>query len=377
MAKKIIRVKTDELESGMETAANIRDKDSGRILLLKGTVLDSVMIFNLKERYSIGEVLIWAEVDAAEIVRDMKKEMNVRKSLAAMRDIFGSDEEGTISGLPEGTSEAVSLVSDDIIDSLFDDDNILLKMHQLQTYDDFTYKHCLRVAMISTVIGKRLNMDRRSLKELCICALLHDIGKRRISVDIITKPGRLTEEEYDEMKKHPQYGFFMLRRSGGYSQAIMNGVMSHHERFDGSGYPKGLSGSQIGFFGRILAVADVYDALTSNRAYRQSWSVSEAEEYIMGGAGKFFDYDVVLAFMSAFSPYPKGSKVILSDGRHAEVLNDTTNKLRPVIKLGDETVDLFNDFRYLTVSIKSLDKKAELMDLEDLEAELAAENGEG
>ena len=356
-----MKIKVEELESGMVTADNVIEPGTDRVLLLKGTTLDSVMIFNLKERYNVGEVLIKKNFSASTISAEMRAEIDIHQSLSTLKNIFGSDDEKPIRELTKEASAQITNVANELITSLYADDNILLKMHQLQSYDDYTYKHCLRVAMMSVTIGKSLDLPRNRMRDLCEAALLHDIGKRTINIDIIRKPGRLTDDEFAAIKKHPQNGYILLRKNGGYSEEIMNAVLMHHEKFDGTGYPLGLKGSQITYLSRIITVADVYDALTSNRPYRQPWSVAEAEEFMMGGANTHFDYEIIMAFLNAFAPYPVGEKVILSDGRHAVVVSNNSNVLRPTIRLtdegeGGEVIDLYNNFKYLTLSIKSLDK---------------------
>lgn len=345
-----IKVKVDELESGMITADVVKEPNSDRVLLFKNTVLDSVMIFNLKERYRVEEVWIKSVVKSD----DAKAEIDVHESLSTLKDVFGSDENEPISELTQEASHQIDAVADQLVASLYSDDNILLKMHQLQAYDDYTYKHCLRVAMMAVTIGNKLNLDKKMMRELCEAALLHDIGKRTIDVNIIRKPDKLTNNEFDEIKKHPANGYYLLRKNGNYSLEVMNAVLMHQEKYDGSGYPLKLKGDDISYLARIITVADVYDALTSKRPYRQPWSVAEAEEFMMGGSGTHFDYDIVVAFLAAFAPYPVGDKVELSDGRIATVVSNNTNVLRPVIKIDGtgEIIDLYNDFKSLTLTIK-------------------------
>ena len=365
-----MRIRVEELESGMVTSEDVIEPGTERVLLLKGTTLDSVMIFNLKERYNVGEVSIKKSFSAASISAEMRAEINIHESLTTLKDVFGSDNDKPITEFSKEATRQIQNVTNELITSLYADDNILLKMHQLQSYDDYTYKHCLRVAMMAVTIGKSLDLPRKQMRDLCEAALLHDIGKRTIDVDIIRKPGRLTDDEFVAVKKHPQNGYLLLRKNGSYSEEILNAVLMHHEKFDGTGYPLGLKGGQITYLARIITVADVYDALTSNRPYRQPWSVAEAEEFMMGGANTHFDFDIITAFLAAFAPYPVASRVILSDGRIGEVVSNTTNVLRPVIRVrnekgGEEIIDLYNDFRYLTLSIKSLDKRGmELVEAE-------------
>ncbi len=357
----MMKVRVEDLESGMVTADNVIEPGTERVLLLKGTTLDSVMIFNLKERYNVSEVWIKKNLSAAKIAAEMRAEVNIHASLNTLKDVFGSDEAKPLTDFSKEATQKIKNVTNELITSLYADDNILLKMHQLQSYDDYTYKHCLRVAMMSVTIGKSLGLERHVMKNLCEAALLHDIGKRTIDVDIIRKPGRLTDEEFAAVKRHPQNGYLLLRKNGSYTEDILNAVLMHHEKYDGSGYPLGLKGEQITYLARIITVADVYDALTSNRPYRQPWSVAEAEEFMMGGSNTHFDFGIIKAFLAAFSPFPVGQQVILSDGRIGTVLSNNTNVLRPVIFVKnndgtEETIDLYNDFRYLKLSIKALDK---------------------
>ncbi|MBP5606561.1 MAG: HD-GYP domain-containing protein [Ruminiclostridium sp.] len=355
----MLKIKVDELESGMITADNIIEPGTDRVLLLKGTTLDSIMIFNLKERYNVGEIYIKKSFSATSVSEEMRTEINIHQSLNTLKGVFGSDDDKPITEFSRESSQQITNVANELITSLYADDNILLKMHQLQSFDDYTYKHCLRVAMMAVTIGKSLGLPKNKMHDLCEASLLHDLGKRTIDVNIIRKPGRLTDDEFMAIKKHPQNGYVLLRKNGGYSEAVMNAVLMHHEKFDGTGYPLGLKGSQITDLAKIITVADVYDALTSNRPYRQPWSVAEAEEFMMGGANTHFDYDIIIAFLNAFAPYPVGGKVLLSDGRQAVVVSNNTNVLRPVIKTTtpdgkEEVIDLYNNFQYLTLSIKSL-----------------------
>ena len=139
----------------------------------------------------------------------------------------------------------------------------------------------------------------------------------------------------------------------------MAGVLFHQEKYDGTGYPRGLKGYQIPLIARIIAVADVFDALTSNRPYRKPWSVAETEEYMLGSCVTHFDYDVVAAFLRAFNPYPVGTMVSLSDNTHGVVISHNVNVLRPVVlNMGVDhngrMVDLANDFKYLSLMITGI-----------------------
>ena len=232
--------------------------------------------------------------------------------------------------------------------------DILVNIDNLKSYDDYTFHHSLCVAVLSIAIGMELGFNDKRQMELGLCGMLHDIGKTHIPVDIITKPDKLTKDEYDIVKQHPVEAAEIIFKKGLISNDVYSGILSHHERFDGSGYPNHLAGKSIPLFGRILAVADVFDALTSSRTYRTANTPSEAVEYIMGGIGTHFDDEIVKAFLKRVAPYPVGTVVLLNTGERAVVLqNNLTWPLRPVIaSLDKEAVyDLYNDRSTMSVVI--------------------------
>ena len=195
-------------------------------------------------------------------------------------------------------------------------------------------------------------MNERDLNYLVTAALLHDLGKLSIPPEILNKPGRLTPEEYQIMKKHAEYSYKLLSNRWDISAHIKQTVLLHHENYDGSGYPQGLLGKEQSIFVRILHVADVYDALTSKRPYKKPYSPYEAIEYLMGACGIMFDKQVVEVFLEYVPLFPKGTKVNLSDGRTGIIFeNAGKHNLRPVIMLDDgEKIDLM-DKEHLNITI--------------------------
>ncbi len=167
--------------------------------------------------------------------------------------------------------------------------------------DDDTGQHTRRVGDLSVGIAQRLGVDDLEVGLIRLTAPLHDVGKIALPDAILLKPGRLTEAEYEQMKTHTTIGAQML---GGSTFALMvtaeQIALTHHERWDGSGYPHGLAGEEIPIAGRIVAVADVFDALTHLRPYKAAWSEADAMKEIAGQAGRHFDPDVVEAFAAGF-----------------------------------------------------------------------------
>lgn len=256
------------------------------------------------------------------------------------------------------TISHANAVIEKLVDTIVDNPNMYIDIHSLRIYDDCTYNHSLGVTILSIAIGKSLGLSKKNLSLLALSALLHDIGKMHVPIEIISKPGKLTDEEFEEIKKHPCKGGSILQKNDLVSDLVLSGVISHHEKVDGTGYPNGLQGKRIPLFGRIVSCADVYDALTSTRPYRTPATPAEAIEYIMGSAGRQFDRSVVKSFLKCISPYPVGSCVNLSTGEKAIIIDQNScNPLRPKIFMMDDptiVVDLFNDDHYLDVVINNL-----------------------
>lgn len=235
------------------------------------------------------------------------------------------------------------IVSKKIVNALKSNTEAKICIANLKLYDDYTYNHSLDVSILSIAIGIELGLETEELYDLGLCALLHDIGKMAVPIDIISKPARLTDEEFCIIKQHPAKGAEFFKKHKLVSNKIYQGVLTHHEKFDGTGYPNGLSGEDIPLFGRIISVADVFDALTSKRPYREPSTASEAIEYIMGGSGSFFDIKIVKAFLNKVAPYPIGSCVKLSNGDIAIIVKQNDiNPLRPIVRLFDRPDIMLN-----------------------------------
>ena len=200
--------------------------------------------------------------------------------------------------------------------------------------DDYLYRHSVNVAVLSLLIGLELNLSESDLEKLTIGALLHDVGKLFVKQSLINKRGILTESEFKEVKEHSLRGYRYVRDIYSIPVKSYVGILQHHERYDGLGYPNRVKGKDIFLFGRIIAIADVYDAITSDRPQRKAMPPAEAMEYIMGGAGTLFDYDLVSIFVDKIAPYPLGSIVMLSNGFEAVVIgNNNGLGCRPKVEI--------------------------------------------
>ena len=248
------------------------------------------------------------------------------------------------------------LIAKRMVEEILSCGNVSLDLTDLRSYDDYTYAHSVNVAVYCGVIGMGMGMSESELGNLVTAALLHDLGKLQIPDEILNKPGRLTQEEYLIMKSHATLSYQIISERWDISAHIKEAVLHHHENVDGSGYPDGLEGAQQTMFTRILHVADVYDALTSKRPYKEPYAPYEATEYLMGGCGIMFDREVVETLLKYVPLYPKGTMVTLSDGREAIIYeNFGVHNLRPVVRLMDgELLDLSNDANFhITLRMKT------------------------
>jgi putative nucleotidyltransferase with HDIG domain len=258
--------------------------------------------------------------------------------------------------------ENVESVVGDLLSVITDDATGLVHINDLKDYDEYTYHHSLSVSLLSIATGRELGLDKDSLFRLGRCAMLHDMGKQLIPLEIINKKGKLSDEEFATIKNHPVLGASSLKKAGIGDVELWNGVMFHHEKVNGSGYPKGLKGKDIPIFAKIISVADVYDAVTSYRSYRNPMLPSKAFEIISQDINTAFELDIVKAFFSKLELYPANSVVELSDGRLGIIVgSEGATRLRPILRVWGST-ELIN----LAASTNSGIEITSVMSPEDL-----------
>lgn len=231
-------------------------------------------------------------------------------------------------------SKAAKEVVTQMVEEITGAPDAVMNLINIKSFDDYTFTHNINVATLSVLIGQEFGIKGEELQELGMGALMHDVGKLKISLAILNKDGKLTDAEFAEMKKHPVYGYEILCKSQDITERARMVALHHHEKFQGRGYPYNLKGQDISLFGRICSVADVYDALTTDRPYRVAMSPYDAVKIVMGGVDSQFDPTVLQAFLRKFSIYPSGSLVTLNDGSIGLVLKPSPKTvLRPLIKL--------------------------------------------
>jgi HD-GYP domain-containing protein (c-di-GMP phosphodiesterase class II) len=364
------RIHVKDLKRGMIMGQDVPSPEPDKApLVRKGVVLTDELLHAMR-RYGLGYVVI---DDAATYRRKMLLENDARFPpvikpepivTPRLRDDAVKGLEGLFSTIAIGAEDIhassqivrqLDMVVSELVDVLLKDQRAIVNISDLKSYDDYTYHHSLSVAVLSIAIGKYLSFNRLELNRLGMSAIMHDIGKTSIPLAIINKSTKLNREEYSLMKTHSPEGYDYLQRTTIGDDEIRRSVLLHHEKIDGTGYPYGAKGQEIPVWSRIISVADVYDALTSDRPYRKPMPSAEALEYIMGGIDSSFDYDVVSAFVKKVELYPVGSFVELSTGETAVVLG-SEYPFRPVVRLvkTGEVIDLCQDRKYFNVVVKRL-----------------------
>lgn len=216
---------------------------------------------------------------------------------------------------------------EEISDSVTRNPGALISLARLKTADDYTYMHSVAVCALMIALARQLGLDESLHRRLGIAGLLHDLGKAMMPTEVLNKPGKLTDDEFRIMKSHPEEGYKLLLQSNGVDDIAFDVVLHHHEKTDGSGYPKGLKDEEISLYAKMGAVCDVYDAITSNRPYKAGWDPAESLRKMAEWANGHFDPTVFQAFVKSLGIYPIGSLVCLNSGRLGVVVDQSPKSL--------------------------------------------------
>lgn len=216
---------------------------------------------------------------------------------------------------------------EEISDSLARNASALISLARLKTADDYTYMHSVAVCAMMIALARQLGLDEMQTRSAGLAGLLHDLGKAAMPLPVLNKPGKLTDAEFTIMKSHPSEGHRMLQQVGNVDPVALDVCLHHHEKMDGSGYPKGLKGDEISLLAKMGAVCDVYDAITSNRPYKSGWDPAESLRKMAEWAEGHFDHRVFHAFVKSLGIYPVGSLLRLTSGRIGVVVEQTKKSL--------------------------------------------------
>lgn len=212
--------------------------------------------------------------------------------------------------------------------------NAMFWMSRIKSEDAYTAEHCLRVGIYAITLGRYLGLPEKDLETVGLCGLLHDIGKMRVDPAVLNKPGPLTAEEMKHMQRHPELGYELLHSEHTVEPIVLDAALHHHERMNGRGYPHRLQGDQISRYSRLVAIVDVFDAMTSDRCYRAGMSTADALRILYQGRGEQYDVQMIESFIRMIGLYPSGTLVELTNGEVALVIGTHPDqKLRPRVEI--------------------------------------------
>ena len=344
-------VRTRSLKNGMKIDQKIVDK-MGRTLIARDTVLDDFMIDSLSRLGVAGIYIREGEEDPEDIdvaPETLEKIEKLKVADRAKVSLSESVKQRVAEGVQylynntasEGFTDATNNIANDLMRAITENHAIAVDISALKTSDEYTFKHSVDVATMAMIIAKKHGLGEKEIYDIGISGLLHDVGKSKIPHDVLNKPGRLSDIEFALMKQHTLFGYAILKDKEEIAPAIAMGVLQHHEKLDGKGYPLGLAAEKINPYAKFLSVADIYDALVTERPYKAAFSQRDAIEMIMSMTNEL-DIDVMRSFLGSVILYPVGCTVQLSNGERARVVrNDPQYILRPKV-VGLKTGKVYN-----------------------------------
>ena len=350
LKRQVEKYSLSELHAGM-IVAELMTSEDGKNILGAGTILTENQI-RLLQQWGVGEVSV--------LVSEAQSAINPTLPWSFDRAVFNAYYKETVD-LVKTAFNSISLfrevpvakmqeLANEKIDPLVDAPGVMSHLLMIRHTHDYTFEHSVNVAVLSGVIGKWMGMQGQDLRDLIFAGLMHDIGKSQVPAEILNKPGKLLPNEMEIMKLHTTKGYYLLREVPQVPLVIMWSVLQHHERMDGSGYPLHLRGENIHPFARIIAVADIYDAMTSDRIYRRRTTPYHVMDSIFRQMFNLLDPTVCSKFLYHVKDFMTGSIVMLSDGRQAEVVQPGSFPAGlPLVKTADGQFLNFEQKRDVTI----------------------------
>ena len=325
----------DKLEEGMILEIDIVSKETGVTLITKDTIITEQHIMKLF-KHKIRTIN----------VKEKEKTYNYNEKLM----ISYSKVEEKLDDLFDDFKNGNNLAVDDVLDEMEDfaqeiskERDILSQMRLLNQKDDYTFNHSLAVSVLSISLGKWNNYSDEKIFDLAITGLLHDIGKLQVPDEIINKPGKLTDGEYEIVKKHSRNGYDMLAQTGKFNDDILLGILQHHEKVDGRGYPQNLKGDEIHEYAKIVSICDVYHALISKRSYKDKKNPLKVADYIKHESFSSLDPYLSHVFLENISTFYVGNDVLLSDGEIGTIIYiHPQDRTKTIVKVGENYINFLN-----------------------------------
>lgn len=334
-------VPLDELKGNEILGVNVINGNM-QILVQAGTRLNTRLIDRIRKygiqsvyiQHEFNEILKGTITDTIEPMVRNQSVSQVKKSFEVFENkVKQQKSKSRYNDSGNELYTSIKNISGDLIDAVLTAKNIEVAMQDIKTVTEYHYQHSVNVAVLSLILGVEIGLSSAELENLAYGALLIDCGCQWIDEELLLKEAIYTPEEFEEMKSHVVMGYNHLNENSTFNAHVKSIIMHHHERNDGSGYPKGLGEKDIHDLAKIVMIADVYDALTSDRPHRKAHTQHEALEYIMANAGKKFDFKLVNTFARKIVPYPVGSFVQLSNKQKGVVTeNNKSHPLRPVVR---------------------------------------------
>lgn len=335
------RIPIKELRPGLKLGKDLYSFD-GRLLLSKGTVIAPAHLERLAKQ-GISEVYV-LEPARPGTATDHDFATIYRESLDTVKSFMLEAKLGK--PLPK---DDILGVVDVLLEHVLDEIDVFGQLRLMKDKDEYLFVHSVNVAILAILIARWLKCDRLTVTKAGLAGILHDIGKIFIAPDILGKPESLSAEEFEEMKKHTILGYNLVSQYDWVDADVGNAVLMHHEKMDGCGYPLGIKGEAIGLLARVVTVADVYDAITSDRVYSPKETPYKAAEVLWEESFGKLDPRVTRVFYDRTADFYVGQRVRLSNGEEGKVIFvDRSYPTRPLVQVGDKFYDLNLD-RGLTI----------------------------
>lgn len=344
MQKRVIPL--SESMPGMLVAETISHVDTGIVYIEEHGVLTTEVISRLAENHIERISVVINNWDNVWKVSDTTKEKYI-KCTEMTKGLFNK-----IAMEDRLDFKAFKELRDEIKQTFDDSYKSIGCINLFNITDSYAYTHSINVALLSGLIGKWMKYEKNVVEALMTAGLMHDMGKMKIDKNIINKPAKLTDEEFDEIKKHTIYSYELLQENREIDLEIKIGILMHHERMDGSGYPYGVYSENIGDIARVLAIADSYDAMISERPYQKKRSPFEVMQLLHEGVFGKLDAKILRTFLSNMAAYYIGTYVLLSTGEIGEVVAINPSCVyRPIIRVKDRYVDMCNNHTIYIVDL--------------------------